>query len=171
MFATIRRLKPTAAYENFLKSVKVDLKQAMLAKNNVEKTTIRLVLAAVKNKEIDGAKQTEFELSRLLNKMVKQRTESKALYLSQGREDLAKVEDTEALFIAKYVAALPVASESELRLKVTEWLAELHKKDLALQMRDVFKQMTPELAELWKTSPAAVKALVPELYKQFWKPN
>lgn len=166
MFPSFRRLQATPAYNLLLTLIKGDLKKAMLAKNNVEKNTIRLVLSTVKNNEIDGAKQTEFELARSLNKMIKQRIDSAHAFKDQGRQDLAQAEEQEADIIRKYVIALPVASEEDIKQKLALLLEELKNKDSSTKIGSVFKEITDEVATNWGSSPAVIKAMVPGLYKE-----
>lgn len=166
MFPSLRRLQASPAYNQLLTLIKGDLKKAMLAKNNLEKNTIRLVLSTVKNNEIDSAKQTEFELARTLNKMIKQRIDSSHAYKAQGREDLAHAEELEADIIRKYVIALPVASEEEIEQKLRALLDELKQKDSSTKIASVFKEITDDVATKWGSSPSVIKAMVPGLYKE-----
>lgn len=112
MFATIRRFQATPGYTQLLQTLKVDLKQAMIAKNGPEKNTIKAIMATIKNREIDGAKQTETSLKRTLGKMIKQRKDSETLYRNQDRDDLADVEQKETVFIQKYLDTVE-ASENK----------------------------------------------------------
>lgn len=87
------------------------MKQAMIAKNALEKNTIKSIMATIKNREIDGAKQTESSLKRTLTKMIKQRTDSETLYRQQDRADLADKEKQESIFIQKYLSSLETESQ------------------------------------------------------------
>ncbi|KAM9921790.1 hypothetical protein OXX59_006276 [Metschnikowia pulcherrima] len=167
MFASIRRLQASPAYTQLMGAIKSDLKQAMLAKNKIEKNTIRSVLSSIKNSEIDGGKQTEFDLYKLFTKMVKQRTDSEQLYTSQDRSDLAEVEAQESKIIKKYLESLPVAPETEIAAKAEKWVAELFEKDPNVALKDIMKQVTDEFASGWNTFPAAIRATIPQLHKKF----
>lgn len=168
MFPTFRRLQASTAYNDLLRTFKVDLKQAMIAKNTVEKNTIRSILATIKNSEIDGGAQNEFEVARVLNKMIKQRVDSAREFRLQERADLADVEEVESGIITKYVKALPVSSEDEVRETLEKFLVEL-KSQGDVPIRDVFKQINEELAQSWGSTSQVVKAMVPELYKKVFK--
>lgn len=74
----------------------------MIAKNGPEKNTIKAIMATLKNREIEAAKQTEASLKKILGKMIKQRKESEQLYRKQNRSDLADIELKESAFIQKY---------------------------------------------------------------------
>lgn len=165
MFYTSARLQATKAYALAMQAIKTDLKQAMLAKNTTEKNTIRAVLAAVKNAEIDGARQSEFELAKVFRKMAKQRADSEALYRQQQRADLAETEAAERAHIARYLDALPVASEAEVAKRAELLVAELKSGKTDLSMKDAMLAATAELAESWNTTPAAVKAAISQVFR------
>lgn len=169
MFASVRRLQATPAYASLLKSLKVDLKQAMIAKNNMEKTTIRSILSTVKNNEIDGGAQTEFELSKVLGKMVKQRADSADEFKQQNRSDLADVEIQESEIIKKYISSLPVASDAEIKEKLVDFLSEIKEKDANTHVGSIFKLINDDLASSWGAAPSVIKAMVPQLYKSIFK--
>lgn len=168
MYFSIRRLQATPAYNSLLNTIKGDLKVAMRAKQNTEKNTIRAILSTIKNNEIDGGVQTEFELSKVLNKMIKQRVTSAAEYSSQNRADLADIETHESDIIRKYVESLPVATDEEINKKVVVFLTELKANDSTMHVGAVFKQITEELASRWGASPSVIKAKIPLVYKEIF---
>lgn len=169
MFFSVTRLQATPAYNALLNSIKVDLKLAMRAKQNTEKNTIRAILSTIKNNEIDGGEQSEFEVSKVLNKMIKQRIVSASEYQKQNRADLAEVEAQESDIIRKYVLSLPVASDEEINKKVVEFLTELKAQDASMHVGAVFKQITEELANSWGAAPSVIKAKVPHVYKEIFQ--
>ncbi len=85
------------------------LKEAMLAKDQVRIATLRLILAAIKDKEIDArGPEGEGELSdqdvlALLSTMVKQRKESARTYEEAGRLELAQRENDEIAIIKEFL--------------------------------------------------------------------
>lgn len=84
--------------------LKDDMKTAMKAKDKARLTTVRLVLAAIKQQEID--KQIELndsDVLTVLNKMVKQRRDSITQYTDAGRDELAAVEQQELDLIQTYL--------------------------------------------------------------------
>lgn len=99
------------------------MKDAMRAKDKVRLGVIRLMLAAIKQLEVDS--RTELDDSAILavlDKMVKQRRESIRQYSQAGRQDLADVEQTEIEIIQAY---LPQAlSAAELEALVAEAIAQ-----------------------------------------------
>ena len=87
-----------------------DLKQAVKSKNKCEISTLRLILAALKDRDIaargkggssDGV--SEDEILDMLQKMVRQRRDSIALYEEGGRQELADKEREEIEVIQRYL--------------------------------------------------------------------
>ena len=76
--------------------LKSELKTAMQAKNKARVGTIRLAMAEIKQKEVDGRKElTDDEILAVLTKMVKQRKDSISQFTAAGRQDLADNEAAE----------------------------------------------------------------------------
>ena len=87
------------------------MKAAMKARDKPRLAVIRLILAAVKQREVDERIQLDDQqILSVLDKMVKQRQESVRQYQSAGRTDLVVVEQSEIEVIQTY---LPVALTSE----------------------------------------------------------
>ncbi len=114
------------------------LKEAMKSKNTVALTALRAVKSAILLAQTEsGAKQelTEEQELKILQKQVKQRKDSAAIFLEQGREDLAAPELAEAEVISQF---LPEAmSEDEISKVVEEVIA----KTGAEGMKDMGKVM------------------------------
>lgn len=86
-------------------------KDAMRAKDKVRLGTIRMALAAVKQREVDERIELgDEDVIAILTKMVKQRKDSKAQYEDAGRPELA---ETEAAEITVIEAFLPQALTEE----------------------------------------------------------
>lgn len=96
-----------------------DMKQAMRAKESVRLGAIRLLLAAIKQKEVDERKElSDADILSIIEKQTKQRKDSLAQYEAAGREDLAGIERTEIEIFAAY---LPVKmSETEISALLEE---------------------------------------------------
>ena len=76
--------------------LKSELKTAMLAKDKARVGTIRLLMAEIKQKEVDGRKElSDDEILGVLTKMVKQRKESISQFTAANRQDLADKEAAE----------------------------------------------------------------------------
>ena len=82
----------------------IDLKQAMKARDAVLRDTIRYILSAVKNAEIDKRdKLNEDEELSLLKTQVKQRQDSIEQYRAGGRDELADKEAAELEVLQRYL--------------------------------------------------------------------
>jgi hypothetical protein len=81
-----------------------DMKAAMRARESARLSTIRLLLAAMKQKEVDErvAMEDAVVLS-IIEKMIKQRRESIAQYEKAGRSDLADAEKAEIAVLSGYL--------------------------------------------------------------------
>jgi len=124
-----------------------DLKAAMLAKDKVALASIRGIKAAIllaKTAE-GGQKDTieDGELVKIIQKLVKQRKESAAIYTEQNRPELAENELAEAAVMEKY---LPKAlSEEEVEAAVKEIISEVGASSMA-DMGKVMGVATKKLA-------------------------
>lgn len=84
------------------------LKEAMKAKNMPEVNAVRMIIAGLKEKDVEargkGKKQAEdAELLAMMQSMIKQRNESIKLYNEGNRPDLAQKEQTEIAVIEKFL--------------------------------------------------------------------
>lgn len=164
-----RRFQSTSVYNDTMSLLKQDLKQAMIKKENLTKNTIRCIMSDIKNSEIDGAQQNEFNLYKVLNKMIKQRHQSSIDYQNQNRQDLADNEIKEIAVIEKFVKSLNIASNDEIIEKLTLFLSDLKAKDHNLHMSKIFPLILDDLAKLWNSSVDLVKPFVPRVYKQVFQ--
>jgi uncharacterized protein YqeY len=83
-----------------------DMKAAMRAKDKQRLGAIRLILAAIKQREVDERIElNDAQTLAVLEKMLKQRRESLAQYQNAGREDLAAQESFEIEIIQAYLPA------------------------------------------------------------------
>ncbi|KAL6944981.1 hypothetical protein ACO0QE_002424 [Hanseniaspora vineae] len=171
------RFENTAAYTDALALLKTDLKKAMLAKDDVKKTTIRTLLSSIKNKEIDAKKKDfdEFMLVELYSKLINQRKESISEFLKNDRADLVGREESEMAIIKQYLEALPVASKEEVEKKIIDLLNKLKTDQKDLQLKDVFKLLDLKtLPTEWKTSSSIIRilcAIGTLLGDSMWKNN
>lgn len=100
------------------------LKAAMLEKDSHKISTIRLILAAVKDRDIasrgtskDGT-ITNDDILQLLQSMIKQRRDSIAMYVKGGRQDLVDSEQGEIDIIQSFLPKQ--MSEDETKAAVDE---------------------------------------------------
>jgi uncharacterized protein YqeY len=103
--------------------LQADMKAAMKAAEKERLGVIRLILAAVKQREVDERVELDdSQITAVLDKMVKQRRESINQYEAGGRADLAAVESVEIAIIQAY---LPQAlTEAEIETLVRDAIAE-----------------------------------------------
>ena len=104
-----------------------DLKEAMKAGEKGKVSTIRLITSALKDKDIEARglgkpETTPDELLALLQKMIKQRQESIAIYDANGRPELAAGERAEVEVIAGYMPKQ--MSEDEVQAAIAAAVAE-----------------------------------------------
>ena len=99
-----------------------DMKTAMRAKDKERIGAIRLILAAVKQREVDERFElNDVQVFGVLEKMIKQRRESLTQYQDAGREDLAARESFEIEMIQSYLPA-PL-SEADIDILVANAVA------------------------------------------------
>ncbi len=81
-----------------------DMKTAMRAKDTARLSTIRLLLAAIKQREVDERKElADADVIAVIDKMVKQRRESVAQFDAGNRKDLADAERAEIAVLQGYL--------------------------------------------------------------------
>lgn len=117
------------------------LKDAMRAKDEVKTTTLRMVNAAIKQKDIDVARArgdqhiSQDEVLNLLQNLIKSRRESIELYKQGGRQDLVDKEETEIGIIEQFLPKQ--MNEEETRAVVRDLVASLG----ATSVKDMGKVM------------------------------
>ena len=114
---------------------------AMKSGNKEEVGTLRLVQAAIKNRDIEartgGApKDDDALVTEVLQKMIKQRRESAEVYRKGNREDRAGAEEAEIAVIERFLPAQ--LSEEEAQARIREIVAETG----ASSMKDMGRVMT-----------------------------
>jgi len=114
------------------------MKIAMKEKNTTALTALRAVKSAILLAQTESgavSELTEEQEIKILQKQVKQRKDSAAIYLEQGREDLASPELAEAEVISQF---LPEAMSDE---EITKIVVETIQKIGAQGMKDMGKVM------------------------------
>ena len=101
-----------------------DMKTAMRAKDSARLGTIRLLQAAMKQKEVDERiTLDDVAVVAIVDKLIKQRKDSIAAFTQAGRQDLADKENTELLVLQAYLPAR--LSADEIAAEVKAIVAEL----------------------------------------------
>ena len=116
------------------------LREATKARDARRVSTLRLVSAAIKDRDIAartaGAERaTDAELLELFAKMIKQREESEKIYAEAGRAELAEQESSEATIIREFLPQQ--LSEADMAEAIDKAIAETG----ASGMRDMGKVM------------------------------
>jgi uncharacterized protein YqeY len=95
-----------------------DMKNAMRAKETARLGTIRLLQAAMKQKEVDErVTLDDVAIIAIVDKLIKQRKDSVAAYQQAGRQDLADVESAEIAVLEVYLPQRLTAAEIEAAVK------------------------------------------------------
>jgi len=96
-----------------------DMKNAMRSKDKNRLGTIRLLLAAIKQKEVDERIElTDTQVIVIVEKMIKQRKDSISQFTTAKRQDLVDQETSELLLLETYLPAQ--LSEEEILAKVKQ---------------------------------------------------
>jgi uncharacterized protein YqeY len=108
--------------ETLKQRLQQDMKAAMRAKESERLGTIRLIMAAIKQREVDERVELDDpQVIEVLTKMVKQRRDSLTQYQDAGRQDLADKEAAELTLLDEYLPA--ALDEAELNDVIAEVIA------------------------------------------------
>lgn len=116
--------------------ITAEMKDAMRARDSERLGIIRLLLAAIKQREIDERIELDdAAVLAVIDKMIKQRRESVKQYTDAGRQELADAENAEIAILGQYLPAQ--LSEAEITEAVKAAIAETG----AAGMQDMGKVM------------------------------
>ncbi|SDS61122.1 GatB/YqeY domain-containing protein [Corynebacterium timonense] len=126
-------------------TIRADLKEAMKAKEKERTGTLRMLLAAIQTAETEGSKHEvdDEEIQKIIAREIKKRRESADIYSTNGREDLAETERTEADILEAYRPKQ--LTDEELSSLIDATLADLGASDMS-QMGAVMKEATARAA-------------------------
>jgi len=129
---------------NLKKEVSEHMKAAMRSGDTRRRDTIRLLLAAIKQREVDDrTEMDDVAVIVVIEKMIKQRKDSISQYVAAKREDLADVERYEVGVLQAY---MPKAlGDSEVESIVEEVIASIGAKKQQ-EMGKVIAVLKPKLA-------------------------
>ena len=120
-----------------------DMTAAMKAKDAARTSTLRMLKAAITNREKEGAGGvTDEDVMKLLRAQVKQRRDSVEQYQKAGRQDLVDKETAEITVIESYLPQ--AASEAEIEQAVTDAIGETG----ATSMKEMGAVMKAAIAKL-----------------------
>jgi len=139
------------------------LKESLKARETLKVSTLRLILAAAKDREIalrgEDKMLTEEDILQIMQKMIRQRQESAATYEAAGRTDLSTQEREEIKIIETF---LPVQmSDEEIQSACRKVVSEVETpglKDMGKIMNILKDRYTGQMD--FKKASAEVKALL-----------
>jgi len=121
-----------------------DMKTAMRAKDAARLSTIRMLLAAIKQREVDERIElTDADVLTIIDKMIKQRRDSITQFEAGKREDLAAIERAEVALLAGYMPAR--LADAEIDALIAEAIASTGASGIA-GMGKVMALLKPKLA-------------------------
>src|SRR5271155_4155386 len=127
-------------------------------------STLRMMVAALKNKEIDQRSPvTDAQTGQVLTSMIKQRKDSIEQFTKGNRPELAEKEAAEIVVIEGYMPK--AAGDEELRQLVTSTLAELRSQGTQLGPKDMGTVMKAVQARIQSTGLRADGRVVSDLVK------
>jgi hypothetical protein len=133
-----------------------DMKSAMRAKDTARLSAIRMLLAAIKQREVDERIElTDSDVLAVIEKMLKQRKDSIAQFEAGRREDLAAIERAEVGVLTAYMPAQ--LSDAEIDAEIAAALTATGAAGIA-GMGKVMAILKPKLAG--RADMAAVSARV-----------
>ncbi len=132
-----------------------DMKAALRAKDAARLSAIRLLLAAIKQREVDERIElTDADVVAVIDKMLKQRRDSIRQYRSAGRQDLVDAEEAEVQVLTSYMPS--GLSQAEVEAAVAEAISATGAKSA----QDMGKVMSALKAKLsGRADMAQVSAL------------
>ena len=134
------------------------MKEALRSKDSIRLNTIRSLISATKNQEIDLRRELQDEeVLSLITREVKKRKEASSLYKQGGRTDLMEKEDQEQLILNAYLPEQ--VSEEVLRKRIQEVIEETG-ADGMKDFGKIMKVLVPEFKG--KADNALIKDLAGE---------
>ncbi|MBW1739535.1 MAG: GatB/YqeY domain-containing protein [Deltaproteobacteria bacterium] len=125
------------------KTILQQLTAATKAKDTIKMNTLRMLRAAIKNREVELRTELEDqEILRLIHTQIKQHKEAIRQFNEGGRNDLVKKEEDELAILMSFMPEQ--LSEEAIAKIVTQVIQELNAKD----MRDIGRVMKTLMARL-----------------------
>lgn len=138
-----------------------DMKNAMRAKDSERLGTIRLLLAAMKQREVDERIElSDLDIINIINKMIKQRLDASSQFQANNRPDLVAKEQKEIEILSSYLPQ-PL-SEAEIDIAIQKAI-EYTKARSVQEMGKIMAILKMELAG--RADIAKVSAKVKDLLK------
>jgi uncharacterized protein YqeY len=168
MGPSLVRFSSASAEPPIMGAVRQSLKDAMKAGDAARKTTIRAVMAALKNANIDKPNSvvTDIGFYGLINSLIKKREKSIDEYKSGNRLDLVDMEQQEIDILKQLQAKIEVATDEQVSSRVSEFIAQLgvSADDKAAMGKIMSKLSWSQVESEWKASQGqVVKAIKQQL--------
>jgi uncharacterized protein YqeY len=129
---------------NLTQQIREDMKAAMRAKDSVRLGAVRLLLAAIKQREVDERIElSDADVIAVIDKMIKQRRDSIAQFEAAARHELADAEKFEISVLQTYMPQ-PM-TEAEVEAAVIDAIASSGAQS-AQEMGKVIALLKPKLA-------------------------
>jgi uncharacterized protein YqeY len=145
----------------FLERVTKDIADAMRQKNQATLAPLRMLKAALMNREVEkGRALDEAESLQVVNQLVKQRRDSIDQFRAGGRQDLVDREQAELSFLTGYLP--PAVDESAIQQAIDEAVAETGAawpKDMGKVMKAVMARLAGATVDGRVVSDAVKKRL------------
>jgi len=132
--------------------INTDYKNALKSKAKIQISTYRLVLSGIKDLDISNRsgpnkKDTDDEdIKKLLNKMIKQRSESIDIYKKNNRKDLLEIEEKELEILSGYLPKkLNEIETKKICEEIVSKLGASSLKDMGKAMGELKKQYSNNL--------------------------
>ena len=129
--------------------IETDYKNALKSKDKNKISTYRLILAGIKDLDINNRsgpekKDTDDEdVKKLLKKMIKQRSESIEVYKKNNRSDLLEIEQGEVVILSEYLPKqLSDEETKKICLDIASSLGASYIKDMGKVMGELKKKHT-----------------------------
>ena len=125
-----------------LTQIQVQVKDAMKAGDKLKLSTLRMLVAAIKQKEIDTRTElSDDEVISIIEKQVQQRLESAEQYKAAGRDELFEKESQEAEILTKYLPEKMSEEEvAEMIEKIMSDMSEVTMKEMGNLMATLKNQ-------------------------------
>ncbi|MBM2821180.1 MAG: hypothetical protein HW405_940 [Candidatus Berkelbacteria bacterium] len=138
--------------------IDVDLGESMKSKDELKTSVLRMLKSALKNWQIANKKEPQdADILQVIQKEIKSRKDSIAMYKQGGREELAEKEKSEVEILQNYLPEQ--LSEDEIREKIKEVISSTG----ATGPQDMGKVMGPIMAEFkGKADGTTVSQIVKE---------
>ncbi len=149
---------------SLVEKINEDMVGAMKQRATERVSTLRMVKAALKNKEIEQRSPvTDAQAVLVLTTLIKQRKDSIEQFTKGNRPELAEKEAAEITVIEEYMPK--AAGEEELRQLVTSTVAELRAQGAQLGSKDMGTVMKAVQAKIQATGLRADGRVVSEMVK------